>query len=45
MEKTENEIRNQYEKLTKKLIEEKLTVTTMESCTSGLIASLIPIPT
>lgn len=40
MEKTENEIRNQYEKLTKKLIEEKLTVTTMESCTSGQIASL-----
>lgn len=40
MKKTEKEIRNQYEKLTKKLIEKKLAVTTMESCTSGQIASL-----
>ena len=30
-----------YEKITKTLIERQLTVTTMESCTSGLIASFI----
>lgn len=30
-----------YHKLTERLIKNKLTVTTMESCTSGLIASLI----
>lgn len=34
-------VRNQYEAITKKLIGKKLTVTTMESCTSGLVASLI----
>lgn len=37
----ENEIRNRFSAITKKLIEKNLTVTTMESCTSGLIASLI----
>lgn len=37
----EQEIRNEYAKLTKLLIEKKLTITTMESCTSGQIASLI----
>lgn len=31
----------EYEVLTKKLIEKKLTITTMESCTAGLIMSLI----
>ena len=30
-----------YRKITKTLIEKKLTITTMESCTSGLIASLL----
>ena len=34
-------IRKKYEKLTKLLIERNLTITTMESCTSGQIASLI----
>lgn len=37
----ENNIRSNYEKLTRLLIERKLTITTMESCTSGQIASLI----
>ncbi|MBR5245742.1 MAG: CinA family protein [Clostridia bacterium] len=37
----EQEIRNEYAKLTKLLIEKNLTITTMESCTSGQIASLI----
>jgi len=37
----ENEIRNDYHKLTKLLIEKKMTITTMESATSGQIASLI----
>ena len=37
----EQEIRDAYRKITETLIEKKLTVTTMESCTSGLIASLI----
>ena len=31
----------EYELLTRKLIEKKLTITTMESCTAGLIMSLI----
>ena len=31
----------EYELLTKKLIEKNLTITTMESCTAGLIMSLI----
>ena len=34
-------IHQAYNKLTKALIEKKLTITTMESCTSGQIASLI----
>ena len=37
----EKEIRDNYRKLTKLLIEKKLTITTMESATSGQIASLI----
>lgn len=38
---TEREIRADYRKITEKLIEKGKTITTMESCTSGLIASLI----
>lgn len=41
MRKTEAQIRAEYAQLTKKLIEKKMTITTMESCTSGQIASLI----
>ena len=37
----EQEIRDNYQRLTKLLIEKKLTITTMESATSGQIASLI----
>ena len=37
----ESEIRNDYRKLTRLLIEKELTITTMESATSGQIASLI----
>lgn len=37
----EAEIRNDYRKLTELLIKRKLTITTMESATSGQIASLI----
>ncbi|KIR03511.1 Molybdopterin binding motif, CinA N-terminal domain / C-terminal domain of CinA type S [Lachnospiraceae bacterium TWA4] len=37
----EQSIRRDYEKLTKLLIEKNLTITTMESATSGQIASLI----
>ncbi len=37
----ESETRKKYEQITKKLIDNKMTITTMESCTSGLIASLI----
>ena len=37
----ESEIRKDYENLTKQLIERNLTITTMESATSGQIASLI----
>lgn len=37
----EREIRESYREITLKLIEKKLNITTMESCTSGLIASLI----
>ena len=39
--KNENEIRERYRLLTKKLIEKELTITTMESATGGQIASLI----
>ena len=34
-------VRRKYEKLTHRLIELGMTITTMESCTSGQIASLI----
>ncbi|MCR5322866.1 MAG: CinA family protein [Lachnospiraceae bacterium] len=37
----EKEVRDKYERLTKALIEKKKTITTMESCTSGQVASLI----
>ena len=37
----EAEIRDKYTRLTKLLIEKGVTITTMESCTGGLIASLI----
>ena len=37
----ESSVREGYKKLTKLLIEKKLTITTMESATSGQIASLI----
>ncbi len=37
----EKEVRAKYEKLTKTLIQKHITITTMESCTSGQIASLI----
>lgn len=37
----EAEIRNDYRQLTKLLIKKKMTITTMESATSGQIASLI----
>lgn len=37
----EQKIRDDYRKITETLIEKGKTVTTMESCTSGLIASLI----
>lgn len=37
----ESLIRDKYRRITKALIERKMTVTAMESCTSGLIASLI----
>ncbi len=35
------EVETEYHKITTKLIEKPLTISTMESCTSGLIASLI----
>ncbi len=38
---TETQVREAYSRLTKLLIEKKLTITTMESATSGQIASLI----
>ncbi|MCR5732263.1 MAG: CinA family protein [Sphaerochaetaceae bacterium] len=37
----EKKVREEYEFLTKSLISKKLTITTMESCTAGQIASLI----
>ena len=37
----EKEIRKDYHLLTKKLIEKNISITTMESCTSGQLASLI----
>ena len=41
MEFSEENTRLLYGKITKKLIEEGLRITTMESCTAGLIASLL----
>ena len=38
---SEQKIRNEYARLTRLLIDKKLTITTMESCTSGQVASLI----
>ena len=37
----EEEVRKGYNELTKRLIEKNRTITTMESCTSGQVASLI----
>ncbi len=37
----EAEVRKKYEMLTKRLIEKGLSITTMESCTAGQVASLI----
>lgn len=37
----ELETRQKFETITKMLIDKKMTITTMESCTSGLVASLI----
>ena len=37
----EIEVRRKYETLTRRLIEKQFTITTMESCTSGQVASLI----
>ena len=37
----ESSVRKKYRRITEKLIETGLTITTMESCTSGMIASLI----
>lgn len=38
---TEDGVRKKYEALTRLLIEKNISITTMESCTSGQIASLI----
>ncbi len=38
---SEQKIHQEYREITKKLIDKKSTITTMESCTSGFIASLI----
>ena len=35
------DVQNMYMELTKRLIDEELTITTMESCTGGMIASLL----
>ena len=37
----EKNVRVKFRHITKTLIEKKLTITTMESCTSGLVASLL----
>ncbi len=37
----EKAVRERYNRITKTLIEKKLTITTMESCTSGQVASLL----
>ena len=41
MKVNEVRVREEYEKLTRYLIENKITITTMESCTAGQIISLI----
>jgi len=41
MQAFEDRVRGCYEAITKKLIEKGLTITTMESCTGGQIASLL----
>ena len=41
MQTKEKQIREKYEKITKTLIEKRLTITTMESCTAGMVASLL----
>ena len=41
MKTFENTVREKYRKITRTLIDRGLTVTTMESCTAGLIASLL----
>lgn len=41
MKKMEEELRAQYRRLTNKLIENGMTITSMESCTSGQIISMI----
>ena len=37
----EKQVRNRYQQITQALVEQKLTITTMESATAGQIASLI----
>lgn len=41
MEKLADIVREKYKKLTRMLISRRVSVTTMESCTSGLVASLL----
>ncbi len=41
VQRSEEDVRALYERLTKLLIARRLTITTMESCTAGQIASLI----
>ena len=41
MSELETKVRDKYNRITKTLIEKELTITTMESCTSGLIISLL----
>ena len=41
MTELEKNVREKFRFITKTLIEKKLTITTMESCTSGLVASLL----
>ena len=41
MSELEIRVRDKYNRITKTLIEKELTITTMESCTSGLIISLL----
>ncbi len=41
MTELEKNVRDKYRFITRTLIEKELTITTMESCTSGLVASLL----